>query len=56
MSEHRRYREFSAQQKTELVLASLRGPTAEAAQREAEHRAGVGGSVGGDTAHSRRTS
>ena len=27
MSENRRYRMFSAQQKTELVLASLRGPT-----------------------------
>lgn len=26
MSENRRYRKFSAQQKTELVLASLRGP------------------------------
>lgn len=26
MSESRRYRQFSAQQKTELVLASLRGP------------------------------
>ena len=26
MSGHRRYRKFSAQQKTELVLASLRGP------------------------------
>jgi transposase-like protein len=26
MSEHRRYRKFTAQQKTELVLASLRGP------------------------------
>jgi transposase len=26
LSENRRYRRFSAQQKTELVLASLRGP------------------------------
>ena len=26
LSENRRYRKFSAQQKTELVLASLRGP------------------------------
>jgi len=26
MSENRRYRKFTAQQKTELVLASLRGP------------------------------
>ncbi|WP_028061315.1 transposase [Candidatus Solirubrobacter pratensis] len=26
MSENRRYRKFGAQQKTELVLASLRGP------------------------------
>ncbi len=26
MSESRRYRKFTAQQKTELVLASLRGP------------------------------
>ena len=26
MSENRRYRKFSAQQKTEIVLASLRGP------------------------------
>ncbi len=26
MSENRRYRRFSAQQTTELVLASLRGP------------------------------
>ena len=26
MSENRRYRKFSAQQKTGLVLASLRGP------------------------------
>src|SRR4051794_28468867 len=27
MSETRRYRKFSVQQKTELVLASVRGPT-----------------------------
>jgi transposase len=26
LSENRRYRKFTAQQKTELVLASLRGP------------------------------
>ena len=26
MSETRKYRKFSAQQKTEIVLASLRGP------------------------------